>query len=340
MTNRRVPAVVFPAPEQVEVRDIDLPPVGPGDVRVRSRVTAVSAGTELMVLRGTFPNQGYPCVMGYQQVGIVEEVGDEVGDRRSGDLPITDLVIGDRVVTSQARLPAGYYSGSGMAHAGALVAPADACVRVPDGVSDEAAVCTIMVAVALLGYQKCGHLAEQRVAVTGLGLIGQFAAQVWRSGGNVVRAGDLRALRVNLASRYSADGGFCGDIESFDAWLRQDWPDGADVLVETSGVSRVFDAALALPRAHGVVCVQGHYPYDLSFSFRTAHWKQLRFEFPCAWGGVPNMRRALGMMATEQVVVEPLITHRLPYTQAPEAYRALLAGDEEMLGLVFRWDET
>jgi len=46
------------------------------------------------------------------------------------------------------------------------------------------------------------------------------------------------------------------------------------------------------------------------------------------------------MMATEQVVVEPLITHRLPYTQAPEAYRALLAGDEEMLGLVFRWDET
>lgn len=61
MTNRRVPAVVFPAPEQVEVRDIDLPPVGPGDVRVRSRVTAVSAGTELMVLRGTFPIRATPA---------------------------------------------------------------------------------------------------------------------------------------------------------------------------------------------------------------------------------------------------------------------------------------
>jgi 3-hydroxyethyl bacteriochlorophyllide a dehydrogenase len=329
MTTRRVPAVVFPAAEQVEMREIELPAVGPGDVCVRSRVTAVSAGTELMVLRGTFPNQGYPCVMGYQQVGVVEEAGADVAG----------LAVGDRVVTSRARVPDGYHSGAGMAHAGALVAPAVDCVRVPDGVSDAAAAHTIMAAVALLGYGKCGHLTGQRVAVTGLGLIGQFAAQVWRSGGNRVLASDLRPLRAEMAGRHSADEAFCGDIGAFDGRLRQDWPGGADVLVETSGISRVFDAALALPRQEGIVCVQGHYPHDLAFSFRAAHWKQLRFEFPCAWGGVPNMRRALGMMATEQIVVDPLITHRLPYTQAPEAYGILLSGDTDMLGVVFHWSE-
>ncbi|MHB1295887.1 MAG: zinc-dependent alcohol dehydrogenase [Anaerolineae bacterium] len=328
MTTRTTPAVVFPAAEQIEIREVTLPSVGPHDVLVRSHVTAVSIGTELMVLRGSFPNQEYPCVVGYQQVGTVEACGDEV----------SALAVGDRVVTSGAHIALECHSGCGMAHAGHLVAPAEECLRLPAGVPDSTGVYAIMAAVGLLGYQKCGHLTGRTVAVTGLGLIGQFAAQIWREGGNRVYASDLRQTRVDLAARYSADVAFCGSLAAFDQRVRQDAPAGADVLVETSGATKVFDEALMLPRQYGMVCVQGHYPYDLCFSFRKAHWKQLRMEFPCAWGGLPNMRLVLGMMATGVLAVEPLITHRLPYTEAPAAYRAMLAGDPSMLGVVFTWD--
>ncbi|MHB0856436.1 MAG: zinc-dependent alcohol dehydrogenase [Anaerolineae bacterium] len=327
MTTRRTPAVVFPSAGQIEIREVALPPLGLQDVLVRTHVTAVSIGTELMVLRGTFPNQQYPCVVGYQQVGTVKELGAEV----------SALAVGDRVVTSGARIAPEYHTGCGMAHAGYLVAPADGCVRLPEGVSDSSGVYAIMAAVGLLGYQKCGYLTNCTVAVTGLGLIGQFAAQIWRNGGNRVYASDLRDARVDLAARHSADVAFCGSLAAFDQRVRQDAPEGADVLVETSGVSKVFDEALLLPRKFGVVCVQGHYPYDLSFSFRQAHWKQLRMEFPCAWGGIPNLQRVLGMMATRSLTVEPLITHRLPYNEAPAAFRAMLAGDPTMLGVVFSW---
>jgi len=327
MENRTTIAVVFPGAERVQVCEVPLPPLGDQDLLVRTHLTAVSTGTEIMVLRGTFPNQEFPCVVGYQQVGCVEQAGPQV----------EGIAVGNRVVTSGAHISPGYHSGCGMAHAGCLVVPASGCAVIPDCVSDDTAVYAIMAAVGLLGYQKCGSLCGCTVAVTGQGLIGQFAAQIWRDNGNKVYASDLRKLRTELSGRYSSDVAFCGPLEEFDVRIRQDCPEGVDVLVETSGIGEVFDQALILPRQQGIVCVQGHYPYALSFSFRRAHWKQLRMEFPCAWGGTANLLRVLGMMATRRLAVEPLITHRLPYTQAPEAYRAMLAGDPDMLGVVFDW---
>ena len=327
MENRISPAVVFPRAERVEIRQVPLPPLGEKDLLVRTRLTAISAGTELMVLRGTFPSQEFPCVVGYQQVGVVEEVG----------LQVEGIAVGDRVVTSLAHVSPDYHSGCGMGHSGYLVVPASGCAIVPDCVPDSTAVYAIMAAVGLLGYQKCGHPSGRTVAVTGQGLIGQFAAQIWRDGGNRVYASDLRKLRAELSGSYSSDVAFHGPLKEFDARIRQDCPAGVDVLVETSGIGEVFDQALILPRQEGVVCVQGHYPYDLSFSFRRPHGKQLRMEFPCAWGGTANLLRILGMMATRRLTVEPLITRRLAYTDAPEAYRAMLTGDPGMLGVVFDW---
>jgi len=335
MEKRTAPAVVFPEAEKIEIREVSLPPLGRGDLLVRTSVTAVSAGTELMVLRGTFPNQQFPCVVGYQQVGRVEQAGPDV----------EGIAVGDRVVASRAHISPDYHSGCGMGQAGLLVAPASGCAIVPEGLADSAAVYSAMAAVGLHGYQKCaqpwtarqGRLTGCTVAVTGQGLIGQFAAQIWRANGNRVFTSDLRKLRADLSERHSADVAFCGPLEEFDTLIRQECPEGVDVLVETSGITQVFDQALILPRRQGVVCVQGHYPYDLSFSFRQAHWKQLRMEFPCTWGGTPNLLRVLGMMATRRLTVEPLITHRLPYSEAPGAYRAMLAGDPSMLGVVFEW---
>lgn len=77
---------------------------------------------------------------------------------------------------------------------------------------------------------------------------------------------------------------------------------------------------------------------DLCFSFRVPHWKMLTMVFPCAWGGTPNLKIVEEMMARGELTVEPLITHRLHYTEAPRIYKALLAGDQDVLGVVFMWD--
>jgi 2-desacetyl-2-hydroxyethyl bacteriochlorophyllide A dehydrogenase len=142
---RTTPAVVFPKAEQIEIHEVPIPPLGPKDVLIRTTVTAISVGTELMVLRGSFPNQQYPCVVGYQNVGVVEDKGDEV----------TNLEVGARVVVQGGALPQGYHSGCGVAHIGHLVTKAESCVPLAEGVPDTTAVYGIMAAVGLLGCQFC-----------------------------------------------------------------------------------------------------------------------------------------------------------------------------------------
>ena len=53
-------AVWFGGPQRVEIRQEPAAPVGPDDVRVRSLVSGVSAGSELLVYRGNAPRELQP----------------------------------------------------------------------------------------------------------------------------------------------------------------------------------------------------------------------------------------------------------------------------------------
>src|SRR6185312_18403 len=77
----------FVAPRQVEIRPVELPPVGDGQVLIRSACSGISAGTELLAYRGELDPElprdetigalagtfRYPFPYGYSSVGRVEE---------------------------------------------------------------------------------------------------------------------------------------------------------------------------------------------------------------------------------------------------------------------------
>src|SRR4029453_5591596 len=92
-------AVWFGGPGRVEIRHEPAPPVGPDDVRVRSLVSGVSAGSELLVYRGSAPRElqpdlptvrgdfRFPIKFAYASVGRVIEVGSRV-TQLAGDAPV------------------------------------------------------------------------------------------------------------------------------------------------------------------------------------------------------------------------------------------------------------
>ena len=79
--------VYFTAPGQVELREEALPPLNADEVLVETRISAISAGTEMLVYRGQFPRDmadahddvssglHYPLAYGYACVGKVVEIG-------------------------------------------------------------------------------------------------------------------------------------------------------------------------------------------------------------------------------------------------------------------------
>ena len=329
------PAVTFTAPGRVEVTEVELPDVGPGEVGVRTAYSGISQGTERWLFTGRYNHAGddvarnYPCFPGYQAAGVVEAVGDGV----------TDVTPGDHVMLQGTRFadPEIANPGPGLAaHVGYLVAPRAAVTPVlPDVALAEASLYR-MAAVSRHGVRLVGVRPGDVVCVIGLGLIGQMAAQAARRAGAHVIAGDLIPARVEAAAKYSADVAVDVRERSLEEALRESAPDGADVVIDTTGVSSMFSTCLELVRYEGRISLQGYYPDPISIEFHPTHLKRVSVTFPCAWDADRDGELAADL-ASGRVSIGPLITHRFPYTQAAEAYATVLDHPEASIGMVFDW---
>ncbi|MGH3488712.1 MAG: alcohol dehydrogenase catalytic domain-containing protein, partial [Actinopolymorphaceae bacterium] len=149
-------AVVFPQPGKVELCEVALPELGPGQILVRTRVSLISTGTEGIVYNGRFaPGThwdrwfSYPHRPGYSLVGEVIEVS------ASGD-HVTGFRAGDRVVAL-------------LGHASHHVVDATWCTRVPDDVSDEDAAWFAVAKVGFVGVEASHARLGSSALVVGAG---------------------------------------------------------------------------------------------------------------------------------------------------------------------------
>lgn len=329
---KRVPVVVFPAPNQVEIRPMALPDLGPRDVRVRTACSGVSQGTERWLLTNRYRwNDGipqYPHFPGYQAAGVIEEVGAEVDDLRPGDHVFAQ---GTRFDDPQAR----YGLGS---HSAGLVQARDEVTPLDHDVDLGAASLLRMAGVARHGVRLTGVRPGDLVAVIGLGMIGQMSAQAARRAGGRVVASDLIAARVEAAAAHSADRAVFGDTDDLMAAIREEAPDGADVVIDTTGVSAILESCVELIRREGRICLQGYYPDTIVVDFHPTHRKRATVTFPC-WVDREHDAELAGDLAAGRIAIEPLITHRIPSTDAVAAFDLVVDHPERSLGMVLRWNE-
>lgn len=55
------------------------------------------------------------------------------------------------------------------------------------------------------------------------------------------------------------------------------------------------------------------------------------------WTRARNAALLFDLVATDRVAVEPLVTHRVPVTEAPDMYGSLLEDRSDALGVLFEW---
>jgi 2-desacetyl-2-hydroxyethyl bacteriochlorophyllide A dehydrogenase len=329
----RAPAIVFPTSNLVEIRTMELPAVGPGDVGVRTVCSGVSQGTERWLLTNRYRWPGgvpqYPHFPGYQAAGIVEEVGADVHDLQSGDHV---FVQGTRFAE-----PTAVY---GLAsHCGYLVAPGDTVTRLDPGVDLGAASLFRMAGVSRLGVRLAGVQPGDVVVVIGQGMIGQMSAQAARLRGARVIASDVIEARVEASARFSADRAVDVTVEEVADVLRSEAPEGADLVIDTTGDARMFGTCVDLVRIEGRISMQGYYPDPIAIDFHPTHLKRVTVTFPC-WVDEGRDRELADDLAASRVVIEPLITHRIPYTDAAGAYELVVEHPEASLGMVLTWAEA
>ena len=330
----KAPAVVFVEPGRLEIREMELPEPGPTQIGIRTVYSGVSQGTERWALMGRYYRfedvaGHYPCSPGYQAAGVVEVVGAEV----------EGLAVGDHVMTMGTHFvdPEHKYPGPMQAsHAGYLVADGAAAWKVAPEVDLAAASLYHIAGVSRSGVRITKVQSGDLVALIGLGMIGQMSAQAARRVGARVIATDLIASRCELAATYSADRVVDGSTASLEDAVREEMPEGADVVIDTTGISSMYERCRDLVRHEGKIMMQGYYPDPISIEFHPTHLTRASVTFPCGWDDEHNGELAEDL-ATGALAIEPLITHRIPYTDAAAAYELVVEHPERSLGMVLDW---
>jgi predicted dehydrogenase len=164
--------------------------------------------------------------------------------------------------------------------------------------------------------------------------------------------------RRTLAEGFGATAAAPDDAEAAAAMLTDDrGVDGVLVCASTSS-SEPLRAAARMCRQRGRIVLVGVTGMELERS--ELYEKELSFQVSCSygagryepsyegghdypfglvrWTAGRNMEAALDLMASGQLDVEPLITHRFPFEEAPRAYDVLVK-DRTALGIVLQYGE-
>jgi 2-desacetyl-2-hydroxyethyl bacteriochlorophyllide A dehydrogenase len=316
-------AVWFGGPQQVEIREEPLAPVGPDDVRIRSLVSGVSAGSELLVYRGDAPRDlppdlptvggdfGFPIKFAYANVGRVIEVGSRVSR-----LAVDDLVF--------VHHP----------HQTEYVVPGDAPIRLPEGLPPDVGVFAANLETALTVVLDAHPRLGEAVLVCGQGVVGLLITMLLRrAGASPIVTADLHERRRTASASAGADHVLPVDAGLVDAVLELTEGRGVDVAVEASGNPvGLQDCIDATAFAGRVVVASWYGSRDVSLNlggrFHRGRTRIMSSQVstldPALAPRWDRARRSSLVSALlQELPLDPLITHRFPLSQAAAAYELL-----------------
>lgn len=311
-------------PGDLRYEDHRLPELGPSDVRVRTRLGAISAGTEGAWYFGTDPqldpgfrpgrvkSPSFPRLLGYEKLAEVIAVGSQVGS----------LAVGQRVV--------GHYG-----HAEEFVLPEEKWIPVPDGISDVEAVGHSLATVVLHGIRRSRLQIGEHVIITGLGFIGLLAVKLCRlAGANRIVGTDPLEIRRRLALECGADDVLDPTAYHVGDTLRGRYgPHLFDVALETSSSFDALHDAMAAVRRNGRVCVlsqlKGAYPAHPLFGIEF-HLEELELITADGRGDVNRLAQWYFRAIERGDIqgIEELISHRVPFSDIESGFR-LMAQEPE-----------
>ncbi|MDC4452050.1 bi-domain-containing oxidoreductase [Acinetobacter baumannii] len=279
-----------------------------------------------------------PLALGYCNVGVVHEVGAGVND----------FQVGDRVVSNGP-------------HADMVKVPKNLCAKIPDNVSDESASFAVVASIGLQGIRLAQPTLGESFVVTGAGLIGLLTIQMLRANGCRVLAIDFDQSKLELAKQFGAE--ICNPGKGEDpvatglAFSRGAGVDGVIITASTKVSDPVIQAA-RMSRKRGRIILVGvtglelnradFYERELSFQVSCSYgpgrydteYEDKGNDYPLGfvrWTEQRNFVAVLDMMAAGTLKVEPLITQRFEFEDAPKAYDALTE-DKSGLGLLLKYN--
>jgi predicted dehydrogenase/threonine dehydrogenase-like Zn-dependent dehydrogenase len=358
----------------IDIANVPLPQVLPGQLLITSECSLISKGTEKMMLdfgKANYLNKArqqpdkvkmvlnkiktdglkptieavtsklnQPTPLGYSNVGKVVEVGAGV----------TGFSVGDRVVSN------GH-------HAEVVSVPQNLCAKIPDAVNDTSAAFTVVAAIGLQGVRLINPTIGERFVVTGLGLIGLITCQILKANGCQVLGLDFDQSKVDLAKNLGIEAMNPKDsdpVAASQGFSRGAGVDGVIITASTSSSEPIQQAA-EMCRKKGRIVLVGVTGMELN---RTIFFKkELSFQVSCSYGPgrydpeyedkgldypLPyvrwteqrNFETVLDLVAAGRLNMEVLVSHRFNIEDGKKAYDLISNNDTPVLGVLIDYPNS
>ena len=355
------------------LEEVPVPMVKSGSVLIKTTKTLVSLGTEKMLvefgkanflqkakqqpdkvkmvldkiktdglkptLNAVFNKLGQPLPLGYCNVGEVVALGKGV----------TEFKIGDRVASN----------GN---HAEFVLIPKNLVAKIPDNVTDEEAVFTVIGSIGLQGIRLLKPTFGETIVVVGLGLIGLVTAELLKANGCDVIGFDFDPEKVRIANEKGiiainpAEG--TDQVKFVDTYTNGIGADGV-VITASSKSNDIIAQSAQMCRKLGRIVLVGVIGLDISRA--DFYTKEISFQVSCSygpgrydeeyeqkgndypigyvrWTEKRNFEAVLNAISNGSLDVKPLITERVPLREYNTIYGDM--GASKSIASILEYNET
>ena len=327
----------FTAPGKIEIRQQELGALAPDEVLVRTKVSGISAGTEMLVYRGQLPQDmaldvsinafkdldaSYPLPYGYACVGHIQETGSA----------LDKWLEGKKVFAFQP-------------HASHFVSKLDQLIFLSDEVSQEAGTFLANMETAVNFLIDGAVQPDEKIAIIGMGVVGQLLNTVL----NQLPVKEIKAIDTIKSRRDLAANEMLTVSAGSDDKELLDSGNAFDLVFEISGNPEALNLAIQLSNFAGRIIVGSWYGnkaarINLGGAFHRNRLKIISSqvstispEHTLEWTKEKRLQKAMNLIA--ELNVEKYITHRFPLSQAEKAYQLLDKDAEKALQVIFTYED-
>jgi len=351
------------------VAEAPTPAAGGEHLLVSTAISLISAGTERMLVgfgKASYLDKARQQPEKVQMVlekirtdGLATTI-EAVRSKLAQPLPLGYCNVGTVAGSGAHGFKAGDRVVSNGPHADVVKVSKNLSARIPDAVDDESASFAVVASIGLQGIRLAQPTLGEAFVVTGAGLIGLLTVQLLRAHGCRVLAVDFDESKLALARKFGAStcnpGAGEDPVAAGLAFSRGHGVDGVVITASTKSSDPVTQAA-RMSRKRGRIVLVGvtglelnradFYEKELSFQVSCSYgpgrydaaYEERGQDYPFGfvrWTEQRNFEAVLDMMASGQLDVKPLITHRFDFEDATMAYDSLTQ-DKSALGILLRY---
>jgi D-arabinitol dehydrogenase (NADP+) len=308
--------ILIQKPKEIKLVEREIPEPGPGEVLIKVMASGI-CGTDIHIFNGEYLG-AYPVIPGHEFSGVVVSTGNMITRFNVGDrVAVEPNIACDNCIhcLNNRQNFCLNWQAIGVTLPGGMeqyvTVPEKAVFSIGDLPFEQGAFMEPLSCV-VHGVERARIKLADQVAILGAGPIGNLLLQMTRlQGAAHVTILENNPGRAELARQMGADL-VVNYMEDFQ-------PNMYDVVIDATGVVPVMNRTIDFVRNGGTVLLFGVPPSGKIMEIEAFKIFQKGLTLLSSFTSVRNSFQAVNLLRAGQINVKPLISHRLPLNEMPEA---------------------